>query len=101
MSSLRPAAAASNRAPAAGKLGLHASSSTPCQTDKHRWLLAACMHTCRFPPAADRKYMVVYWDHGQGWLGYGADGRCSPTGSYADHAYCSVASLATLEAGVC
>jgi hypothetical protein len=25
----------------------------------------------RFPPAPDRKYMLVFWDHGSGWEGFG------------------------------
>ena len=54
---------------------------------------------CRYPPEADRKYMVVYWDHGNGWLGYGADATCSSAGPYNDHYYCSIASLATLTQG--
>lgn len=58
-----------------------------------------CACLCRYPPEADRKYMVVYWDHGNGWLGYGADATCSSAGPYNDHYYCSIASLATLTQG--
>lgn len=43
--------------------------------------------------------MVVYWDHGNGWLGYGADATCSSAGPYNDHYYCSIASLARLTQG--
>jgi hypothetical protein len=70
-----------------------------CRVQIHSVCVCVCVCAHRFPPEADRKYMVVYWDHGNGWLGYGADGKCSSTGSYADHDNCSVASLATLEAG--
>lgn len=55
--------------------------------------------TCRYPPNDNRKYMLVFWDHGNGWLGYGADGKCSPTGSYSDNVYCDVASLAAITQG--
>jgi hypothetical protein len=30
----------------------------------------------RFPPAPDRNYMLVFWDHGSGWEGFGGR-RCA------------------------
>jgi hypothetical protein len=43
--------------------------------------------------------MAVFWDHGNGWLGYGADAKCSSTQAYSEAPYCSIASLATLTQG--
>jgi hypothetical protein len=45
--------------------------------------------------------MVVFWDHGNGWQGYGADGTCPGSPAYADHTYCDVASMNTLVTGGC
>ncbi len=36
----------------------------------------------RFPAGANRKHVLVLWDHGNGWKGYGVDNTCSATGSY-------------------
>ena len=30
----------------------------------------------RFPASADRRHMLVLWDHGNGWKGYGVDNMC-------------------------
>jgi hypothetical protein len=74
-----------------------------CSQAQHLLNCVAPWTLCRYPPESDgsRKYMAVFWDHGNGWLGYGADGKCSSTAQYTDHVYCSVASLAVLTQGEC
>jgi len=51
-----------------------------------------------FPPSADRKYMLVFWDHGSGWAGYGLDSTCSPLKAYSDRG-CNMLTLDTISRG--
>lgn len=62
--------------------------------------LAAFMQAgfAAFPPSADRKYMLVFWNHGSGWAGYGVDHTCSPLKTYSDKG-CDMLSMDTLTQG--
>ncbi len=51
-----------------------------------------------FPPSTDRKYMMVFWNHGSGWAGYGLDHTCSPIKTYSDRA-CGMMSVGALATG--
>lgn len=51
-----------------------------------------------FPPAADRRHAIVFWDHGSGWAGYGIDHTCSPLKTYSERA-CDALSMDTLTRG--
>lgn len=46
-----------------------------------------------YPPAANRKYMLVFWDHGSGWSGYGVDHTCSGSVPYDATYGCNILSL--------
>jgi hypothetical protein len=54
----------------------------------------------RYPPDGARKYMLVFWDHGSGWQGYGADATCSNLVAYSEAPYCDAASVQTVADGV-
>ncbi|GBF88369.1 hypothetical protein Rsub_01081 [Raphidocelis subcapitata] len=52
-----------------------------------------------FPPSADRKHALVFWNHGSGWAGYGIDSTCSPLKAYTDRG-CDMLTMATLARGL-
>jgi hypothetical protein len=43
--------------------------------------------------------MLVFWDHGSGAFGYGADYTCSSLTPYNDNGYCEMFSMQTLARG--
>jgi hypothetical protein len=63
------------------------------------WARCLWCALCRYPPAGNRRYMAVFWDHGSGWLGYGADAKCATGDTYIDNSYCHIATLQQLLQG--
>lgn len=51
-----------------------------------------------FPPSANRKHALVFWNHGSGWAGYGIDSTCSPLKAYTDRG-CDMLTMATITQG--
>lgn len=51
-----------------------------------------------YPPAADRRHALVFWDHGSGWAGYGVDHTCSPLQQYKAQG-CSMMDMREVAAG--
>ncbi|KAF8072527.1 hypothetical protein HT031_000187 [Scenedesmus sp. PABB004] len=54
----------------------------------------------RFPPSADRKYMLVFWDHGSGWWGYGVDHTCGVVDAYSSSRGCDMLTMRKLAQGL-
>lgn len=59
-----------------------------------------CSSLCRYPPSADRKYMLVFWDHGSGWSGYGVDHTCTSTATYSQNWGCDILSIQKITQGM-
>ncbi len=53
----------------------------------------------RYPPDGSRKYQLVFWDHGAGWQGYGADATCSPLSTYNPNGICDIFTMPALLQG--
>ncbi|KAF6263192.1 hypothetical protein COO60DRAFT_1635413 [Scenedesmus sp. NREL 46B-D3] len=53
-----------------------------------------------FPPDGNRKYMLVFWDHGSGWSGYGLDHTCTSTSTYSHAWGCNMLTLQALAQGL-
>ena len=54
---------------------------------------------CRYPPAANRKYMLIFWDHGSGWSGYGVDHTCTSTATYNTNWGCDILNMQEIAQG--
>jgi hypothetical protein len=44
--------------------------------------------------------MLVFWDHGSGWSGYGLDHTCTTTSTYSQASGCNMLTLQALAQGM-
>lgn len=73
------------------------------QHGQHQWCHARLplpLLLRRFPPDGARKYALVFWDHGSGWMGFGADATCGTIGAGYSENYCGIGSMQTVITGV-